>query len=434
MSRNAETAFLPAVLEIEVAPPSPIGRAILWTILALFSMSIVWATLGEVDIVAIAQGQIIPSGHSKTVQPLGIGTVSAIHVREGQRVHAGEVLIELDPTSTTADVDRLTVEQHTAAREMARYRQLTAWLQAQREPGTQIRPVTDDPLLYRQWREFESRLAILAREQEKQRAERQTALRQVEKLESLLPIIARRARDQQALAEQKLLPEQQYLETEQERLKAFHDLRAHQSRVSELDAAIQELESRIGFTRNEFHRQTLERFEDAERRHAIAQQDLIKAETRARAQLIKAPVDGVVQQLAIHNVGAVVTPAQALMIIVPQEDVLEVEAFLQNKDIGFVEVGQSARIKIDAFPFTKYGTIAGKIVGLSNDAVADERRGLEYKMRVSLERSQIQVNDKSVMLSPGMTVTVESKMGTRRMIEYFLSPLLRYKDESVRER
>jgi len=142
----------------------------------------------------------------------------------------------------------------------------------------------------------------------------------------------------------------------------------------------------------------------------------------------------VVQQLAVHNIGAVVTPAQDLMVIVPQNGALEVEALLENKDIGFVEVGQSAEIKIDTFPFTRYGTIAGQVVDLSNDAVSDERRGLVYKMRVAMHRSEIDVNGRQVRLSPGMSVSVESKTGTRRMIEFFLSPLLRYADESVRER
>ena len=136
----------------------------------------------------------------------------------------------------------------------------------------------------------------------------------------------------------------------------------------------------------------------------------------------------------MHNVGAIVTPAQELMVIVPQDGALEIEAVLENKDIGFVEAGQQAEIKIDTFPFTRYGTIAGEIVDLSNDAVADERRGLVYKMRVLMKQSEIEVNGSSVTLSPGMTVSVESKTGTRKMIEFFLSPLLRYAQESARER
>ncbi|MEZ5588524.1 MAG: HlyD family type I secretion periplasmic adaptor subunit [Sedimenticolaceae bacterium] len=178
----------------------------------------------------------------------------------------------------------------------------------------------------------------------------------------------------------------------------------------------------------------LEGLDEAQHRQSTIRQERIKAETRITAQTITAPVKGVVQQLAVHSVGAIVTPAQQLMVIVPARGTMEVEAVLENKDIGFVEVGQQAEVKIDTFPFTKYGTIAGEVVGLSSDAVADDRMGLVYKMRVAMKRSSVEVNGKHVDLQPGMAVAVEAKTGTRRIMEFFLSPLLRYAKESARER
>ena len=275
---------------------------------------------------------------------------------------------------------------------------------------------------------------MLQHEKARQIAEQHSAQRQVDKLQAILPIVTRRAEGQEGLAGRKMLAEQQYLETEQQRLQIFHDLKTQQSRVSELKAAIDELDAKIGYTHSEFHRQVLERLEESRRRVSATTQELRKAQTRVKAHTLTAPVDGVVQQLVVHNIGAIVTPAQELMVIVPQGEKLEVEAVLENKDIGFVEVGQQAEIKVDTFPFTKYGTIAGEVVNISNDAVADEQRGLVYKMRVLMQRSEILVNGKQVSLSPGMTVTVESKTGTRKMIEFFLSPLLRYSQESARER
>ena len=435
MSRCSEMAFLPAALETQETPPSPIGRAIIWTILAFFTLSIVWAVLSEVDIVSVSRGRIIPSGHSKTVQSLEIGTVGAIHVSEGQRVEAGDVLIELDPSAVRADVDRLKSELEDAGREIARYRQLAAWSGgAEGRPGEGQRLASMDTLLLGQWHEFTDRLAVLESEQDRQRVEQQSAQQQVAKLKAVLSIVARKAKNHKGLAAQKLLPEQHYLETEQGRLEVLHDLRSQQGHVAELEAGIRELDARIAFTRSEFRRQVLERREEAVRRQTVTRQELIKAETRARAHIVSAPVDGVVQQLAVHNLGAVVTPAQELMVIVPQDGVLEVEAVLENKDIGFVAVGQSVEIKVDTFPFTKYGTIAGHVVDLSDDAVADNREGLVYKMRVAMESARVNVNGKQVRLSPGMSVTVESKTGTRRLIEFFLSPLLRYANESTRER
>jgi hemolysin D len=434
VKRFPENAFLPAALEVQATPPAPAGRAILWAILFLFTLAIVWATLSEVDIVTVAQGRIIPSGHSKTVQPLEIGTVSGIHVVEGQQVRAGDPLIELDARRARADLDRQEHELDAAVRGLARLRRLAFWLQNDGPPGPLPATGTADGLLIRQWQEFEDRLSVLGREQAQRLAEQRTAQLQIEKLNALLPIVTRRAKAEKGLAEQKLLSQQQYLETEQERLQVLYELRTEERRVAQFDAALAELDARTRYARSEFHRQTLEGVEAAERRRSIAETELAKALVRLRSRVISAPVDGVVQQLAVRNVGAIVTPAEELMVIVPQRSALEVEAILENKDIGFVGPGQPAEIKVDAFPFTRYGTVAGRIVDLSNDAVVDEARGLVYKMRVLMGQTVMRVNDRSVPLSPGMTVTVEAKTGTRRMIEYFLSPLLRYADESVRER
>ena len=147
-----------------------------------------------------------------------------------------------------------------------------------------------------------------------------------------------------------------------------------------------------------------------------------------------APISGVIQQLAVHTVGGVVTPAQELMRVVPQDDRLEVEAWIQNKDIGFVEEGDAVEVKVDAFPFTKYGTVPGTLDELSNDAISDKELGAVYAAQVALAAASIQVEDKHLDLSAGMTVTVEVKTGERRIIEYLLSPLLRYRQESIRER
>jgi hemolysin D len=434
MSRQSETAFLPAALEIQETPPSPAGRATVAIILLFFSLSFAWAALSRVDIVSVAPGRIIPSGHSKTVQPLEIGTVIAIHVTEGQRVAAGDVLIQLDPGAALADVTRLKDELAASRREIGRFKRLLSLLDSETGSISAIPPESTDDLLAGQWHEFEDRLMVFRRERERRLVQRDSAQQQLHKLEAVSPIVTRRATDRKGLADKKLLPEQHYLEAEQARLEMLHDLRTQERRVAEFNSGIRELDARIQSTQSGFRRQMLEGLTEAERSMAATRQELVKADIRAASRTIVAPVDGVVQQLAVHNIGAVVTPAQNLMVIVPQNGALEVEALLENKDIGFVEVGQSAEIKIDTFPFTRYGTIAGQVVDLSNDAVSDEQRGLVYKMRVAMDRSEIDVNGRRVKLSPGMSVSVESKTGTRRMIEFFLSPLLRYADESVRER
>jgi hemolysin D len=167
---------------------------------------------------------------------------------------------------------------------------------------------------------------------------------------------------------------------------------------------------------------------------AALEQELLKAGLRGKLMRLTSPVDGTVQQLAVHTVAGVVTPAQPLMIIVPRDNPLEVEAFLENKDIGFVKPNLDAEVKIETFQYTKYGTIHAKVTSVSHDAINDEKRGLIYSTRVKMEKSSINVDGTPVSLSPGMAVSVEIKTGKRRVIEYFLTPLMQHARESLRER
>jgi hemolysin D len=178
----------------------------------------------------------------------------------------------------------------------------------------------------------------------------------------------------------------------------------------------------------------LDRLHEADQKIIAASQELIKVEQRGRLMNLATPISGTVQQLAIHTVGGVVTPAQPLMVIVPKDDLLEVDAFLANKDIGFVYQDQNAEVKVETFPFTRYGTVPGVFTRVSSDAIQDEKLGLVYAARLQLDRDTMQVENKTVNLAPGMAVAVEIKTGRRRVVEYFLSPLLQYQAESLRER
>ncbi len=195
---------------------------------------------------------------------------------------------------------------------------------------------------------------------------------------------------------------------------------------------------------------------DAHKKADEFSQDVIKAERRVDEQVLRSPIDGTVQQLTLHTVGGVVTPAQPLMQIVPVESRIEAEAMISNRDIGFVNAGQDADIKVDTFNFTRYGLLQGKVVSVSQDAIvrdkanakaaaakadgalsdSSEPEGQEllYAARVSLDETQMPIDGKLVKLAPGMAVTIEIKTGTRRIIEYLMSPLLRYRQESLRER
>ena len=436
-----ELEFLPAALEIQETPPSPIGRAIMWALILLFSIAVLWACIGRVDIVVTAQGKVIPSERIKIIQPLEISTVTAIHVRESQVVKRGDVLIELDTTHTAADALRLGHESQNAQVELARSKALVAAMQNHAPPAAQWPDNVNDDLLQpqqllltSQWQQYEARLSALDSERRRRQAELASTQEQIKKLEATLPLISERATSLKDLAEKQLAPRHAYLEIEQERIEQSQDLAVQRQSLMQLKAALSQLkQQRLGEEKNALN-QALAELTEVKRREQSLNQEIIKAVQRNQLQHLVSPVDGVVQQLAIHTVGGVVTPAQQLMVIVPNEVGVEVEAVIENKDIGFVREDQIAEVKVDAFPFTKYGTLDARLLSISNDAVPNEQSGLIFTARVLLEESSIRVDKKMIPLSPGMAVTVEVKTGTRKLIEYILSPLLKYADESIRER
>ena len=426
-----ETEFLPAALEIRDTAPPLASRLLLGAVVALCATTIAWASLSDVDIVAIAPGRVVPSGYTKVVQPLELGTVRGINVADGDRVRAGDTLIELDTAVAEADVRRLRHELAVADRDAARLRRL-----ADLNAASEALPLPADAasVLVARWREHLAREEALRRERERRQAELDTARQELDKLAALAPFVERRAADQKTLADRKLVAEQQYRDAELQRVETREEMAVQRRRIAVGETALREIDAAVDRGRAELGRLVGDQLDDAERRRAALGQDVIKAVTRLEALTLRAPIDGVVQQLAVHSIGGIVTPAQTLLVVVPETDRVEVEALVANKDAGFVGEGQRAEVKLDAYPFTRYGTVAGTVRRLSRDAVADERQGLVFKAAVQLEQPFLESDEGRLPLGPGLAATVEIKTGTRRVIEYVLSPLLRYRAEALRER
>jgi hemolysin D len=451
-----ELAFLPAALEIVETPPSPIGRAIGGTIMLLFVLALAWACLGEIDIVAAAQGKIVPTGRIKVIQPLEIAVVRAIHVRDGQTVKAGDTLIELDPTINAAEASRLKSELVAAQVNVARLRAALVESDTFQAPpnASQELVATQRNFLVSQVGEFRAKLGALSRQAEQKEAEAATSAALVSKLEAIIPVLRQRFEIRRTLANAEIGSKLQYLEMLQALTEQEQELAVQKSRLREAQAAVRTLVETQKQTKAEYQKTVLDETSKFEPKASSLEQELIKAEQKTKLQLLVAPVDGVVQQLAVYTPGGVVTPAQALLVVVPSDSHLEVEAMISNRDIGFIEPGQAAEIKVDTFSFTKYGLIPGRVISVSQDSISrnkPERPGekaqgseisssepsgqeLNYSARVALDRTQIQVENKRVNLSPGMAVTVEIKTGSRTVLSYLLSPLLRFRQESLRER
>jgi hemolysin D len=436
--RRHEAAFLPAALALQESPVSPLPRVAMWVLIAFALVAVSWASAGKIDIVATAQGKIVPDERVKTIQPLDRAVVKAIYVLDGQHVRAGDVLVELDAVVSRAERDRIVGDLSSAQLQVQRARGLLAGIQSGRLP--QLAAVADETaaqaqsLMVGQLREYTAKVAKVEAAIVQRQAEHQSTAELVHKLEQTAPLAHQIAENYRDLLASNFVARQSYLEKEQARIEQEGDLAAQRSRLHELDAALVAARAEREALLSETRRVTLDSLNGGLEKAASLKQELLKAESHTQQTRLTAPVNGTVQQLAIHTVGGVVTEAQPLMVVVPQDNPLEVEAFLENKDIGFVTAGQEAQVKVDTFQYTKYGTIHAKVISVSHDAIEDTKRGLVYVARVRLDRATMDVDGGRINLSPGMAVSVEIKTGKRRLIEYFLSPLLQYRNESLRER
>ena len=431
------------------------------TIVLLFCAALAWAWLGSIDIVASATGKIVPSGRTKVIQPFETGVVRSIQVQDGQAVKAGDLLIELDPTVNAAERDHL---RNDVLAEQLNIARLRAALADGDDPVADFTPPADADaalisaqrqLLLNQVTEHRAKIAALVRQQAQKDAEQATTAATIHKLETLIPAIQPRVEIRKTLMERELGSKLTYYETLQLLLEQQEELSVQKSRLQEAVAAVAAIRETRGQAEAEYRHALSDELAKAEQKASGLAQDLIKAEQKTRLQLLTAPVDGVVQQLAIHTVGGVVTPAQSLLVIVPSDSRLEIEALVSNRDIGFVRPDQEAEIKVDTFNFTRYGLLHGRVLSVSQDAIVRDRqqdrsndRGpatqddssepkgqeLNYSARISLDRTQMQIDERMVNLSPGMAVTVEIKTGSRTILSYLLSPLLRYRQDSLRER
>lgn len=439
MKPVAVEAFLPALLEVESSPPHPLARATAASVALLLVVAVAWASWGRVDEVAVAPGKLVPRGEVKPVQVAEQGVVRAVGVAEGDRVEAGQVLLEMDPTDAEADRDRLGHELRLARGERARLGVL--WDAVRRDvPAEDLQWEGDEvdwlerERLSGEWEAHRAEARTHAEAAARARAELSALAERVKGLDASVPLLARRAEAARRLAERKLAAEHAYLEVEQGRLEAEGELRAQRARLVELEASVRLAEERRGALDAAFRRDVLARLQEAERRVAGLEEECRKAEHRLAQRSVRAPVAGLVQKLAVPGVGTVVSPTSPVMVVVPEGVEMEVEGRLANRDVGFVREGQEAVVKLEAFPFTRYGTLHGRVARVSADAVGDERQGLAYALRVALDAQYLEASGSRVPLTPGMAAAIEVRTGDRRLISFFLEPLLRYRDESLRER
>jgi len=461
--------FLPAAIEILVTPPSPVARSLLLAICALFVSALAWSYFGWIDIHAVAQGKIQPSGRSKVVQPLEAGRVVGINVENGSRVNAGDVLLELDPTETSADREAQASDLGAARAEAARRKAaIAAALTETFAP--QPMKFTDDIEQSIRQREANVMIADLAQLHSSVMSLKAQLAEKLATKERLISTISARQK-LIALAKERVSMREQIdakgagsraltIEALQQLENYITTDAGDRGQLLETDAAVHSLTRKMEETVSQFIADQTQKLAEIERKRDRTEQELIKAQSKTDRTQLKSPIDGTVQQLSITTVGQVVTSGQSLLTVVPLEGPIEVEAMIANKDIGFVEPGQPAIVKIEAFPFTRYGTVDATVSKVSRDAV-DERdatnlsdaatvtkpqpgastaqqqsrtQNLVFPAALQLAQRSLLIDGKEVPLTPGMSVIVEIKTGSRRAIDFVLSPLREVTVQAGRER
>lgn len=436
-----ETDFLPAALEVIETPPNPLGRFILWVLMAFLALALLWSFLARVDVVAVAPGKVIAAGRNKLVQSAEGGVVRTIFVRDGQSVRRGQALVTLDPTATGADRAQAIANFQTAQVDAARSRALLAGLAGR--PAIFITPAGLPPevantqrlLIASRLAELGSRLAGLREEAAEADATGAGAAAEVARLRDTLPFLVERAERRQTLVDKGFASKLAQLEIDQQRTDHQRQIAVQAQSARRAGATIAGVAAQIAQSRSEAAREVLADLTKAEADLRLAREELTKADQRSRLQVVRAPVDGVVQQLAIYSEGAVLKPADPILVVVPDAADLVVDAQVLNKDVGFVRTGQAVTVKLEAFPFTRYGTLEGRLVAISRDAIQDEKLGPVYQARVAVARAKLGgKTEAGIALSPGLQATAEIRTGNRRVIDFLLSPIERRLDEAGRER
>ncbi|HSV53839.1 MAG TPA: HlyD family type I secretion periplasmic adaptor subunit [Burkholderiaceae bacterium] len=430
--------FSMAALAIQKRPPAPVARMVSLAVCAMALLAVLYTWLAHIDVVVSAQGRVIPSGKSKVIQPLEAGVVKSISVRDGQAVKAGDVLLELDPTNTVADSERLRRDLWEGEADALRLRATMAGGGHFAQPAGMPKEIAanQQALLANRLSEQHAKLATLEADMQRRSADRDAIAASLEQVRAGLPLVKKKNEMREELAKTGHIAETGVIETRLELINMEKELAVQGNRLKEAEAGLRAAAEQRVQAVAEFRARASTELVDATKKRDAARQELVKANQRRDLQILRSPIDGVVQQLAVSTVGGVVTPAQSLMTIVPAHSPLEVEAQVLNRDIGHVKVGQRVINKIETFDFTRFGYIEGTVQWVGTDAMLDPKLGPVYPVRIKLAADETPTSVRGVkgIITAGMSVTADVRTDQRRMVEYFLAPMLRYKEEALRER
>lgn len=451
LSREA-LDFAPGLLSIQEDPPARMPRAVLLAVTSLIALMGGWAALGHLDIVASADGRLVPKTYVKVVQPADAGIVQQILVQEGQHVTAGQVLLRMNGQDAQADETQLRTE---LAERSLQLRRINAEL-----TGVALsRRADDPPELYRQ---VQSQLQARRQTYQDSLAQAQGQLRKAEqdygsgqavltKLSETTPILKSQSEAYASLGHDGYVPRVTVNDKQRAYLESAQDLAAQQASVQGLSAAVDEAQQQVQQISAKYRSDLADERVEAEDAYQKLEQDWVKQAHRSSLLELKAPQSGTVKDLATHTIGTVVSAGTVLLSIVPDQVPLVAEVMIRNEDVGFVHAGLPVKIKLAAYPFQKYGLLDGKVLQVWPDASDQESSGQQttsssrdaaaaasdsgaFKALVALDRQTLTAAGESLDLVPGMAIVAEVREGRRTVLQYLLSPVERTLHDSARER
>ncbi|MFZ2269845.1 MAG: HlyD family type I secretion periplasmic adaptor subunit [Azonexus sp.] len=440
--------FSPPLLRLQESPPNPLGRKVLWTLLALLLALLLWAVIGRLDIVAVAEGKLIPESYVKIVQPAESGIVKEILIKEGQGVKAGQVLMRMDTLISEADTKSIEADYQ---RKRLALRRIQAELS-----GLSFKSEANDPpdltqeinAQYRANRaSFEAALAEERSRLIKARQELAAAEQVKRKLEETLPHYRDQDKAYEKLVKDGYAGSLMGSDKKRERIEKEQELQTQSFLIESARASILQSEKKLAQIDSDYRRQLHAERNDIQGQFDKLAQEVTKQAHKQELLELKAPQDGVVKDLATHTAGTVVQPGTVLLTLVPQDEMLRAEVWVSNEDIGFVREGQPVKLKFAAFPFQKYGMVEGAVEHVSADAAdnntgngngqtdsAKKNQPLVYKALVALNRMNLEMDGERFVLSAGMQTNAEIRLGDRTVMEYLLSPVRKAWHEAGRER
>lgn len=465
--RRQDKAFLPSALQVLETPPAPLASLMIAIICAFFAAAAVWSYYGQIDVIAVAQGKVQPIGRIKTVQSARPGRVMTLAVDDGAKVKAGDVLFQLDPRAAIAEKDAVTAELSSYEAEIVRRRaaiqgartDLTALVVAADFPDSISPSIRDSKrrALEADFSALKANLAKLTADLTQKTAEKSRLAATIAAQRDLLAILQERVDMRAKMETANIGSRASVIDADETLATQKATLAQETGQLGEISANLDVIRGQMDAAVKSFIADNAEKLDEAERQVSIFRQRLARADLELDQTTIRSPIDGVVQSSALTTIGQVVNPGDELMRVVPEDAGLEIECYLPNKDIGFVKPGQSAVLKIESFPFTRYGTIEATVTRVAKDAIpepdanlaeadptrtklagkrsgADRLQNLVYPVTLRPSRLSLDVDGSKVPLRAGMALTVEIKTGERRLIDYVLSPIQQVQTEALRER